>query len=319
MVGTGRGGAAKRGQWFHFSGQPNVLPSCCRCRLNLHPTQHQLQLGEQTYTVACNFLCLCFLFFQHMSRHSRIQEATNLNRGPPLPDSFSLNSGTSFIATNLPSTQDHSYLDNPSAIPPASATFLQHKVEHVISTQNTINAIKSSINNNIRKPAVAYTGLTGAGYTLSGQTGRFLLPANSVARPQDGAGTLDVWPAGKSALSASSAANKQERKRHRNRAKGSGSSSGSSIHNNNNNSSSSGGVQHETGSQPKLLQELDQFITSELNVLGIDCGSSSEPNAARLQVYREAFRHFMEEFKTYKPFLSSVKNEYDSVLDKYAR
>ena len=27
----------------------------------------------------------------------------------------------------------------------------------------------------------------------------------------------------------------------------------------------------------------------------------------------------MEEFRTYKPFLSAVKNEYDSVLDKYAR
>ena len=266
MVGTGRGGAAKRGQWFHFSGQPNVLPSCCRCRLNLHPTQHQLQLGEQTYTIACsNFLCLCFLFFQHMSRHSRIQEATNLNRGPPLPDSFSLNSGTSFIATNLPSTQDHSYLDNPSAIPPASATFLQHKVEHVISTQNTINAIKSSIQNNIRKPAVAYTGLTGAGYTLSGQTGRFLLPANSVARPQDGAGTLDVWPAGKSALSASSAANKQERKRQRNRKGASQTNSSGMV---------SGGVQHETGSQPKLLQ-VENFQIQHLLRASADSGAGT--------------------------------------------
>jgi hypothetical protein len=251
-----------------------------------------------------------------MSRHSRMIEATTVNNTsnnlnnprPPPPDT--LQSGASFIAsTTIPSQpqqqQYQSYLDNPSAIPASSL----------------INE-SSKVTNNIRKPAVAYTGLTGAGYTLSGQTGRFLLPAKSVSSAQDGAGMLDVWPAGKSTLSASSVAKKQERKRNRQRGKKSILPESSSVSGNGSGGStgsSSNVIQHETGSQPKLLQELEKFVNSELNVLGLDNSNSSEPNAARLQVYREAFRHFMEEFKTYKPFLSSVKNEYDSVLDKYAR
>ncbi len=105
-------------------------------------------------------------------------------------------------------------------------------------------------------------------------------------------------------------------------------------------SASSAMAPPETNSKPKLLQELEAFVQAELAVLGCDQtailvganarngaggsgesggGGGSEPSAARLQVYREAFRHFMDEFRTYKPFLSAVKNEYDSVLDKYAR
>ena len=229
-----------------------------------------------------------------MSRHSRI--SSRITTRPPPPQAL------------MPTSS----LDRPSAIP-ASAIIQQQQQQY-----------QSKSNSKARKPAVAYTGLTGAGYTLSGQPGRFLLPEKSVSRAQDGAGTLDVWPAGKSALSASSAANKQERKRQKNRANSKGNqlnttSSYSASNSVSVSQSISGGVQHETGSQPKLLQELEQFVESELNVLGVNRGDASEPNAARLQVYREAFRHFMEEFRTYKPFLSAVKNEYDSVLDKYAR
>lgn len=90
------------------------------------------------------------------------------------------------------------------------------------------------------------------------------------------------------------------------------------------------GPGHDTISKPRLLIELEQFIETELAVLGLPGDGNivtasatgaggGEPSAARLQVYREAFRHFMDEFQTYKPFLSAVKNEYDSVLDKYAR
>ena len=240
-----------------------------------------------------------------MSRHQRMQTISSQPRPPQ-----SLSSGTSFISSSISQHQQHQHrqhrqqtsvvsasLDRPSAIPAAYQ-------------KQQFGSQRNSTGSKARKPAVAYTGLTGAGYTLSGQPGRFLLPEKSVARAQDGAGTLDVWPAGKSALSASSAANKQERKRQRNR-KGASQTNSSGV--------VSGGVQHETGSQPKLLQELEKFVESELNVLGVDRGDAAEPNAARLQVYREAFRHFMEEFRTYKPFLSAVKNEYDSVLDKYAR
>jgi hypothetical protein len=95
-------------------------------------------------------------------------------------------------------------------------------------------------------------------------------------------------------------------------------------------SSANYGPGHDTICKPRLLMELEQFVEAELAVLGLPgdgnivTASSTgagggEPSAARLQVYREAFRHFMDEFRTYKPFLSAVKNEYDSVLDKYAR
>lgn len=94
--------------------------------------------------------------------------------------------------------------------------------------------------------------------------------------------------------------------------------------------SANAGPGHDTICKPRLLIELEQFVEAELAVLGLPgdgnivMASSTgtgggEPSAARLQVYREAFRHFMDEFRTYKPFLSAVKNEYDSVLDKYAR
>jgi len=34
----------------------------------------------------------------------------------------------------------------------------------------------------------------------------------------------------------------------------------------------------------------------------------------RLQAFREAFEYLLEEFKTYKPLLSSIKNEYEMML-----
>ncbi len=41
------------------------------------------------------------------------------------------------------------------------------------------------------------------------------------------------------------------------------------------------------------------------------------PSASKLQVYREAFAYFMDDFKTYRPLLSAIKNEYELLLDKY--
>ena len=37
-------------------------------------------------------------------------------------------------------------------------------------------------------------------------------------------------------------------------------------------------------------------------------------NETRLQAYREAFEYLLEEFKTYKPLLSAIKNEYEMML-----
>ena len=44
-----------------------------------------------------------------------------------------------------------------------------------------------------------------------------------------------------------------------------------------------------------------------------------EASAARLQVFREAFQYVIDDFKTYRPILSAIKNEYDMLLDKYAK
>jgi len=33
-----------------------------------------------------------------------------------------------------------------------------------------------------------------------------------------------------------------------------------------------------------------------------------------LKAYREAFEYLLEEFKTYKPLLASIKNEYEMML-----
>ena len=38
------------------------------------------------------------------------------------------------------------------------------------------------------------------------------------------------------------------------------------------------------------------------------------PNSTRLQVFREAFDRFMDEFKTYTPVLKRIKSEYERLL-----
>jgi len=56
-------------------------------------------------------------------------------------------------------------------------------------------------------------------------------------------------------------------------------------------------------------------VSRELKALG--CNSQqrhSASNEARLQAYREAFEYLLEEFKTYKPILSMIKNEYEIML-----
>jgi translin-associated factor X-interacting protein len=69
-----------------------------------------------------------------------------------------------------------------------------------------------------------------------------------------------------------------------------------------------------TSSRPKFLVQLESYIKEECALLGVpDDGPSEE----RLQVYREAFRYLIEEFRTYKPMLTSIKHEYEMLLDNY--
>ena len=113
-----------------------------------------------------------------------------------------------------------------------------------------------------------YSGLGGIGYTLKGNSTRFLLPQT------------DVYTGADIGLVASTAS--------------------------------------ASAPKPKFLKEVEQFIASELRALGLS-QEPTEPSAARLQVFREAFQYVIDDFKTYKPVLSAIKNEYDLLLDKYAK
>lgn len=68
----------------------------------------------------------------------------------------------------------------------------------------------------------------------------------------------------------------------------------------------------ETTPKPKFLDNLEKFLHRELKALG--CSNNSGSNETRLQAYREAFEYLLEEFKTYKPILSIIKNEYEMML-----
>lgn len=64
--------------------------------------------------------------------------------------------------------------------------------------------------------------------------------------------------------------------------------------------------------KPKFLENLEKFVHRELKALG--CAHGHGTNEVRLQAYREAFEYLLEEFKTYKPILSMIKNEYEMML-----
>lgn len=65
-------------------------------------------------------------------------------------------------------------------------------------------------------------------------------------------------------------------------------------------------------SKPKLLQKLENYLQKELRALG--CQHNTLPSEKRLQPFREVFEYIIENFRTYKPILSAVKHEYESML-----
>ncbi|XP_060537576.1 translin-associated factor X-interacting protein 1 [Pantherophis guttatus] len=64
-------------------------------------------------------------------------------------------------------------------------------------------------------------------------------------------------------------------------------------------------------SKPRYLEELESYLRTELKALDLTKGKVQE---LKLQPYREVFECFMEEFKTYKPLLASIKREYESTI-----
>uniref|UniRef100_A0A663MRL6 Translin-associated factor X-interacting protein 1 N-terminal domain-containing protein n=1 Tax=Athene cunicularia TaxID=194338 RepID=A0A663MRL6_ATHCN len=60
--------------------------------------------------------------------------------------------------------------------------------------------------------------------------------------------------------------------------------------------------------KPRYLKQLESYLRKELQSLDLTEKSSQE---LKLQPYREIFESFIEDFKTYKPLLTAIKNEYE--------
>jgi len=64
--------------------------------------------------------------------------------------------------------------------------------------------------------------------------------------------------------------------------------------------------------KPKLLQKLESYLQKELKALG--CQNDAKPSEKRMQPYREVFDYVIENFRTYKPLLSAIKLEYETMM-----
>ncbi|XP_053305703.1 translin-associated factor X-interacting protein 1 isoform X2 [Spea bombifrons] len=64
-------------------------------------------------------------------------------------------------------------------------------------------------------------------------------------------------------------------------------------------------------SKPRYLEQLESYLRKELHFLDLTKENAQE---LKLQTYREVFDYFIEHFKTYKPLLSAIKNEYEVTL-----
>eukprot|EP00112_Aurelia_sp_Birch-Aquarium-sp1_P013495 Seg2867.2 transcript_id=Seg2867.2/GoldUCD/mRNA.D3Y31 product="Translin-associated factor X-interacting protein 1" protein_id=Seg2867.2/GoldUCD/D3Y31 len=65
--------------------------------------------------------------------------------------------------------------------------------------------------------------------------------------------------------------------------------------------------------KPKFLNRLENFLIKELRAL--NCIDPDIPSEKRLQAYREVFEYLIDDFKTYRPLLSSIKNEYEKLIE----
>ncbi|XP_031420247.1 translin-associated factor X-interacting protein 1 [Clupea harengus] len=63
--------------------------------------------------------------------------------------------------------------------------------------------------------------------------------------------------------------------------------------------------------KPRFLMQLEGYLKRELQALDLQQPKVQE---RKLQTYREVFDCFIEDFKTYKPLLTAIKNEYEVTL-----
>ncbi|XP_070537284.1 translin-associated factor X-interacting protein 1-like [Ptychodera flava] len=141
-----------------------------------------------------------------------------------------------------------------------------------------------------------YEGLTGPSYQLSSEKEKFNLPQPTILKAyvDTKSGSLDTWPAHASNQAASN--NLQRPKSHDRRLVP---------------VSPNGNPNEAVMPKPKFLEQLEAFLQKELRALeSVEVG----PSELRLQAYREVFEYLIEDFKTYKPLLSAIKNEYEMML-----
>ncbi|XP_071785996.1 translin-associated factor X-interacting protein 1-like [Asterias amurensis] len=146
-----------------------------------------------------------------------------------------------------------------------------------------------------------YEGLQGPSYQLNGINDRtkHKLPQPQVLRPfiDTKAGTLDTWPA----HATSQATAKPGIPSHRPR------SSPDKM-----SADMSDDPQRSVIPKPRFLEQLEMFLKKELR--NLDGNREGGPSDLRLQAYREVFEYLIEDFKTYKPLLSSIKTEYEMMI-----
>ncbi|KAJ3286765.1 Chk1 protein kinase, partial [Borealophlyctis nickersoniae] len=66
--------------------------------------------------------------------------------------------------------------------------------------------------------------------------------------------------------------------------------------------------------RPKFLVAMLHHAKAELQILGAENAPVGDPR--RLQVYREVWDYFIQEFKTYEPLLTAIKHEYETTIQE---
>ncbi|XP_077993673.1 translin-associated factor X-interacting protein 1-like [Glandiceps talaboti] len=139
-----------------------------------------------------------------------------------------------------------------------------------------------------------YHGLNGPSYQISSERQKYNLPQPHILKAyvDTKSGALDTWPAHASNQAVS---NNSQRPRSQER---------QLVPVNDD-------IHQVSKAKPKFLEQLEAFLQKELRALdSIEFG----PSELRLQAYREVFEYLIEDFKTYKPLLSSIKTEYEMML-----
>ena len=142
----------------------------------------------------------------------------------------------------------------------------------------------------VRNADAQFHGLDGNSYNLPGDSAQYRMPSEKSlpARRDTISGTLDMWPSRPRSIVSSRSKSVAE-------SRGEGTAVNSLY-------------------KPKFLQQLETYIEHEKQVLG--CEGDPIGSEKRLQIYREVFKFIINDFKTYKGLLSTIKLEYEEHIQR---